>query len=168
MKIIKANAEYTGGGIYRYTAQTDAGTWLVGDTLWDAIEEVDADPDETEESWYSEWMEEHAVKTYFSSPVDEYTDLMNELIRWILEHKPDGNYSPEEIERELQEALDDHDTEVRIEEYYSENGDITFIMRETFLRSEPIKSEVVGFYYGKPNAKDTEYYKDHGTVAYYR
>ena len=74
---------------------------MVGDTLWDEIEEVDADPDATEDSWYSEWMEEHSVKTYSSVPVDEYTELMNELVSWILKNKPDGNYSPSEIAEEL-------------------------------------------------------------------
>ena len=44
--------------------------------------------------------------------------------------------------------------------YYSESGDITFIMRELWGDGEPIESEVVGFYYGKPNDEDTERYKN--------
>lgn len=164
MKIIKANAEYTGGNIYRYTAKTDAGTWLVGNSEWDVIYEVDADPDKTENSWYNEWFEEHQIEEH----EQDYIELLSAMLGWILENEPKGNYDTRDIKNRLQEELDDHDTEVRIEEYYSEEGDITFIMRETFLRSEPIKSEVVGFYYGKPNEKDTEHYKDHGTVAYYR
>jgi len=164
MKIIKANAEYTGGGIYRYTAQTDNGTWLVGNSEWDVICEVNADPDETEDSWYNEWYDDHQTAEH----VKDYIEFLTAMLGWILENEPKGNYDTGDIRRYLQEELDDQDTEVRIEEYYSEEGDITFLMKEIYLRSEPVKSEVVGFYYGKPNEKDTEYYKDHGTVAYYR
>ena len=163
MKIIKANAEYTGGGIYRYTAQTDAGTWLVGNSEWDVIYEVDADPDETEDSWYNEWYDEHQTAEH----EQDYIELLSAMLGWILMHEPDGNYDTRDIRKYLQEELDDHDTEVRIVEYYSEQGDITFIMMETYLRLVPIKSEVVGFYYGKPNKEDTEQFKNRGTVAYY-
>lgn len=99
MKIIKANAEYTGGGIYRYTAKTDKGTWLVGNSEWEVIYEVNADPDETEDSWYSEWYDEHQTAEH----EDDYAELLSQMLGWILEHKPNGNYCDAEIERELPE-----------------------------------------------------------------
>ena len=101
MNIIKANAEYTGGGIYRYTAQTDEGTWLIGDTLWDWVLEVDADPDETEDSWYGDWCEAHEVMNYTD---EDFKRLLNEMIYWILANRPDGNYDTREIERDLEEG----------------------------------------------------------------
>lgn len=42
---------------------------------------------------------------------------------------------------------------------YSESGDMTFILKEEYNEEgNPITTEVVGFYYGAPNEKDTEYY----------
>ena len=55
----------------------------------------------------------------------------------------------------------------KIVEYYSENGDITFLMEETWNGETPVKSEVVGFYYGEPNEDDTKYYAHRGVVAKY-
>ena len=103
MNIIKANAEYTGGGIYRYTAQTDEGTWLIGDTLWDWVLEVDEDPDETEDSWYGDWCDTHEVRYYQD---EEFKRVLNEVIYWILTNRPDGNYDPREIEHDLEEDED--------------------------------------------------------------
>ena len=40
-------------------------------------------------------------------------------------------------------------------------------MEETYKDETLVKSEVVGFYHGKPNKDDTEYYKYGRTVAYY-
>ena len=163
MKIIKADAEYTGGGIYRYTAQTDTETWLVGNSEWDVIYEVNADPDATEDSWYNEWFDEHQIAEH----EDDYLELLSAMLGWILTNKPDGNYDPCDIRDYLQEEYDYAETEVKVAEYYSKDGDITFLMRETYLRSELVKSEVVGFYHGKPNKEDTEHYKDGRITAYY-
>jgi len=58
-------------------------------------------------------------------------------------------------------------TETKIVEYYSGNGDITFLMREIWDGENPVESEVVGFYYGRPNKADTEYFKDKGVKATY-
>ena len=163
MKIIKANAEYTGGNIYRYTAKTDAGTWLVGNSEWDVIYEVDTDPDKTENSWYNEWFEEHQIEEH----EEDYLELLSAMLGYILNNRPDGNYDPRDIENNLQFELEDAITEVKVVEYYSEQGDITFLMEETYKGSDPVKSEVVGFYYGKPNKEDTNYYKYGHTTAYY-
>lgn len=58
-------------------------------------------------------------------------------------------------------------TYTKIVEYYSEGGDLTFIMKETWYGQEPVESEVVGFYYGEPNKEETEYFKDKGVKATY-
>lgn len=47
----------------------------------------------------------------------------------------------------------------RIETYYSEEGDMTFIMNETMDKDgNPISTECVGWYYGTPNEEDTAFY----------
>ena len=163
MKLIGANAEYTGGNIYRYTAQTDNGTWLVGNSEWDVIYEVNADPDATEDSWYEEWYEEHQVAEH----EDDYLELLTQMLGWIIENEPDGNYAKGEIELYLQAELDLAQTHTEVAEHYSYKGDITFLMEETYKGETLVKSEVVGFYHGKPNKDDTEYYKYGRTVAYY-
>ena len=60
--IVKANAEYTGGGIYRFTAQLNDKRYVVGNSEWDGLYIVDEDPDATEESWYNEWFDKHVVE----------------------------------------------------------------------------------------------------------
>lgn len=52
---------------------------------------------------------------------------------------------------------------VKIEENYCPSSDITFLMEYIDLEDsnggigDPISSEVIGFYYGKPNDEDTKY-----------
>lgn len=46
-----------------------------------------------------------------------------------------------------------------IETAYAESIDTTFIMKETQdEKGNPISTECVGWYYGEPNAEDTEHY----------
>lgn len=74
-----------------------------------------------------------------------------------------------------QEALEDEkrrakammSRETLIVEYYSSNGDITFLMEETWDGDQPIESEIVGFYYGEPNERDTKYFAHRGVLAKY-
>lgn len=68
----------------------------------------------------------------------------------------------------LIEELTSATTETKIVEYYSGNGDITFLMKETWCGQDPIESEVVGFYYGRPDKEETEYFKDKGVKATYK
>lgn len=56
-------------------------------------------------------------------------------------------------------------TEIRTE--YSASGDMTFILRETTsTEGDPISTEVVGFYYGAPNDRDTRNYIGHLKAEY--
>lgn len=46
-----------------------------------------------------------------------------------------------------------------IDTVYSEEGDITFLMKETQdEKGNPISTECVGWYYGAPTEKNTEQY----------
>ena len=96
MKIIKANACYTGGGIYRFTAQINDRRFVLGSSEWDELYITDEDPDATEDSWYNEWCDKHIVEIVKN---EAYANLLNELIKWILDNEPDGNYQASEIER---------------------------------------------------------------------
>lgn len=53
---------------------------------------------------------------------------------------------------------------IRYEQAHQENLDITFIMKYTDTENERI-IEVSGFYYGKPDDKNLEIYKDGGIMA---
>lgn len=44
----------------------------------------------------------------------------------------------------------------KIEAYYSNEADITFIMRETSNENGPVSTEVVGFYFGEPDEESTQ------------
>ena len=50
---------------------------------------------------------------------------------------------------------------------YSEETDMTFIVCDEWNGEEIISTEVVGFYYGKPNKESTEYFKDKGVRCVY-
>ena len=54
-----------------------------------------------------------------------------------------------------------------IQTAYSPESDMTFILKETTSADgEPISTEVVGFYYGEPNERDTRNYLDHLKAEY--
>lgn len=53
------------------------------------------------------------------------------------------------------------------EAHYAESADMTFIVCDEWNGEEIISTEVVGFYYGKPNEESTEYFKDKGTRCEY-
>ncbi len=48
---------------------------------------------------------------------------------------------------------------------YSPEADITIIMKYLYSNGELIAEEVIGFYHGEPNDKDTETYSTKGTTA---
>ena len=56
-----------------------------------------------------------------------------------------------------------------LETNFCETSDITFITRYTWREENgehvPVSTECVGFYYGKPNATDTERYAEYGLKA---
>lgn len=54
-----------------------------------------------------------------------------------------------------------------IQTAYSKEADMTFILKETTSADgDPISTEVVGFYYGEPNERDTRNYLGHLKAEY--
>lgn len=99
MRIRSANAEYTGGGCYLYTGRLwDGMYFMAASEWWGSVLILNADPTEDlDQSGYPEWQEKHTV----TELVGEFADnFLYKAMEWILFHKPDGNYSVEDIERE--------------------------------------------------------------------
>ena len=111
MKVIDANATYTGGGIYQYTGQFDNGNYFQTWTDYeDYIQELDADPEENwDDNDVEEWQNEHMVAEHYDS---EAIKILMAAMHYIIANIPVGNYSLGEIE----DALDSLKQETEIEE----------------------------------------------------
>ena len=97
MKIKKATAIYTGGGIYIYYGELENDLFFRACDDWDWISICDSDTS-TEEADYYEFYEEHETGSITG---EEYKKLWNELLLWIIHNKPKGNYSSYELEGRL-------------------------------------------------------------------
>ena len=100
-KIVEANAEYTGGGIYLYYGKFSNGNYLLGDSEWDCIYECDADPN-CEESGYDEWCNKHCIREFVGK---QYKKYLKEWLKWIQKHEPKGNYDIGDLERYIEEEM---------------------------------------------------------------
>ena len=91
-KVVKANATYTGGGIYQYTGQLDNGHWFQTWTDWeDYVQELDTDPElNWDENGYDDWQTAHTVWEHSGPDALEITEA---AMNWVISNKPDGNYS---------------------------------------------------------------------------
>lgn len=100
MKVIRANAEYTGGGIYIYTGQLDNGNYFQTSTGWeDYVQELDADPEENwDENSDEMWQNEHLVEEHCG---DEAMGILRQAMKYIIDNQPTGNYAVGEIEDNL-------------------------------------------------------------------
>jgi len=74
----------------------------------------------------------------------------------------------------VKERIDDDNTTVVLAqctpviEIFQENYDMTFLMEETIIDGELRSSEVISWYYGKPNPEDTAYFsKERKLIAKY-
>lgn len=94
MKVKTANACYTGGSIYVFYGELENGNYFMFDSFYEFIEVFDTEID-LEESFYSEWMDEHRVTTLTG---EEAFKLCEAALNWIISNRPDGNYSVEDIE----------------------------------------------------------------------
>ena len=94
-QIITANAQYTGGNIYIYYGRLSDGNFFRTCDECDFIEIVNSDAS-VEEADYSEFYEKHRVETLIN---DEYKMFWNSMLNKIIEEKPSGNYSAEELKR---------------------------------------------------------------------
>lgn len=98
-KIIYANACYTGGGIYIYYGNLSDGTFFRTWTDGECIEIVDVNASiENEEADYEEFYEKHRVGTLIN---EEYASFWNEMLQFIIDWQPKGNYWVSELEEEF-------------------------------------------------------------------
>ena len=94
---------YTGGGIYVYLGELANGNYFMASD-WSIgcvgdIRILDADPREAgDDCWYAEWQEPHFVRDLDG---DECFQMWNSMIDFIIENKPEGNYSMSEIEERI-------------------------------------------------------------------
>ena len=95
MKIKKATAIYTGGGVYIYHGQLEDGNYFRTCDGWDFIEICNSDTS-VEEADYSEFYEKHSIDTIAGK---EFINSWNEMLLWIIHNQPDGNYASYELER---------------------------------------------------------------------
>ncbi len=91
MKIQKATAVYTGGGIYLYYAGLDNGNWLLGNDDWFIVvnENPLANEKTYEDSDYCEWQEEHMVEQI---PEEQYQKVLNSVLDVIFNGKTIKEY----------------------------------------------------------------------------
>ena len=115
MEIKTATAEYTGGGIYVYYGQLQDGNYFRTCDDWETIEICDVDTG-VEDADYIEFYEEHRVEILVG---DKYKSFWNEMIRWIIQNQPDGNYATCELENKLNKELKE---ENEVEEKISIHG----------------------------------------------
>lgn len=110
-KVTKAEAIYTGGGIYVYCGMIEGGQHFLAsdDDMWvlltnDLTMTDELDDDEWNDRWYSEWMEEHA--TYCTESESEADEWMMQIYQYIINRQPDGNYLVSDI-KNRRDALKD-------------------------------------------------------------
>lgn len=89
IRVTYANADYTGGGIYCYHGKLSNGQYFVTDDDCPSILLTDEEPkDFPSGEWVPNWEKSHEVMD---------ANLWAEMFRWIIAHKPVGNYAMTEI-----------------------------------------------------------------------
>lgn len=88
--IIKANAEYTGGGIWAFTGKFEDGTYFMADGFDFGVRIVNANPDDVEDggAWYVEWQEEHLVRDLDTET--EGPSFILSIVDWLRENGRPG------------------------------------------------------------------------------
>lgn len=94
MNIKTATAIYTGGGIYIYYGELTNGNYFRAGDGEDFIEICDADTS-TDEADYTEFYDKHRIETLVD---DQYKTFWNEMLDWIINNTPKGNYCLSELE----------------------------------------------------------------------
>ena len=92
-ELMNANACYSGGGIYIYYGQLVDGRYFFADDFDPSITILDVDPIKAEE-WDAEFFEEHQVDCIYD---ENSNQLMQKILRYIMDNEPDGNYAMSEI-----------------------------------------------------------------------
>ena len=94
-EIKTATADYTGGGIYIYYGELENGLFFRTCDEWDSISICNSDTSD-ENADYMDFYEVHQVTELVEN---EYKIFWDNMLNWILEKQPDGNYSNEELEK---------------------------------------------------------------------
>ena len=97
---------YTGGGIYCFRGQLSDNEWFVADDDFFDVTIVNSDVWEIDENgddvcWFFDWQEEHLIK-YLDD--GERLDFIRDMLYWIIENEPKGNYLMSDLERDLDEV----------------------------------------------------------------
>ena len=110
MKVIEANATYTGGGIYQYTGVFDNGNYFQTWTDYEEyVQELNIDPHKNwDDNDDEEWQNEHMVAEHYGQ---EATEILKEAMKYIIDNKPLGNYSVGEVEDALKSLKQETDLE---------------------------------------------------------
>lgn len=110
MKIEKCEPIYTGGGIYCFLGQLSNHEWFMAsdgeyDVMildadpWAAVDPVSGD----DLCWFYEWQEPHLVKQLDD---DESLEFFENMLMWVKENEPKGNYLMSDLEWVLDEVLE--------------------------------------------------------------
>lgn len=135
MKIIDANATYTGGGIYQYTGVFDNGNYFQTWTDYeDYVQELDVDPEENwDDNDDEEWQNEHMVTEHYGL---EATEILKEAMRYIIDNEPTGNYSVCEVEDALNSLKQETELEGKRVRIVFEDGTTADITGEIVLAED--------------------------------
>lgn len=135
MKVIRANATYTGGNIYQYTGQFDNGNFFQTWTDYeDYIQELDADPEENwDDNDDEEWQNEHMVTEHYGP---EAIEILKEAMRYIIDNEPRGNYSVGEVEDALNSLKQETELEGKRVRIVFEDGTTADITGEIVLAED--------------------------------
>ena len=112
MKIKHATAIYTGGGIYIYYGQLNNGLYFRAGDGWEWISICDADTS-VDDANYIEFYEEHEIENLVN---DDYVSFWNNMLKWIIDNKPDGNYISCELEDRITKTNSDNKLYLLIDE----------------------------------------------------
>lgn len=135
MKVIEANATYTGGGIYQYTGVFDNGNYFQTWTDYeDYVQELSADPYENwDDNDDEQWQNEHMVAEHYGSKA---TEILKAAMRYIIANNPVGNYSLGEIEDALKTLKQEIELERKKVRIVFEDGTTADITGEIVLAED--------------------------------
>lgn len=135
VRVVRANATYTGGGIYQYTGQFDNGNYFQTWTDYeDYVQELDADPEENwDDNDDEEWQNEHMVAEHYGS---EAIEILKEAMKYIIDNQPTGNYSVCEVENALNSLKQETELEGKMVRIVFEDGTVSDITGEIILAED--------------------------------
>lgn len=112
-KVVEAECEYTGGGIFVFLGKFSDGTYFISDYPFFSLRIVDEDPrptfwgdDSETDAGYPKWQEEHLVKDVDDNDTEAfYEDLLNV----VYNTQSSGYYKDRDIEKMMYDNKHRHD-----------------------------------------------------------